>query len=257
MVERYHQIHEQFALGVDRETIAAQLSINRKTVYRYLKMDQPPERPSPRDRRALPLDRFKPYLLQRWNDGCRNAKQLWREIVAQGEGQSRSTVGRFIAALRQETGQFHKFKRVPVASLYSVEALPQQPLPPLQAARLLALQPCQRNSWQEQDLTRLCAMDETLARTYAQVQAFGEMVRQRQGDRLDQWLVEAEAQGVPELRSLAKGLRKDYQAVKAGLALEWSNGLTEGHVNKLKLLKRLMYGRASFALLRQRVLYTA
>src|SRR5579871_3993739 len=87
--------------------------------------------------------------------------------------------------------------------------------------------------------------------------AFGEMVRQRQGDRLDQWLADAEVQGVPELRSFAKGLRKDYQAVKAGLTLEWSNGPTEGHVNKLKLLKRLMYGRASFALLRQRVLSSA
>lgn len=254
LVERYHQIHQQFALGVDRETIAAQLGINRKTVYRYLKMDQPPERPSPRERRTLLLERYKPYLIQRWNDGCRNAKQLWREIVAQGYGQARSTVGRFIAALRQETGQFHKFKAVPAASLYSVEALPQQPLTPLQAARLLALQPCQRSPWQEQYLVRLCALEEALARTLTQVQAFGEMVRQRQGDRLDQWLSEVEAQGVPELRSFAKGLRKGYRAVKVGLTVEWSNGPTEGHVNRVKLLKRLMYGRASFALLRQRVL---
>jgi len=253
-VERYHQIHEQVALGVDRETIAAQLGISRKTVYRYLKMDQPPERPSPRDRRALPLERFKPYLLLRWNQGCRNAKLLWREVREQGYAQSRSTVGRFIAALRQETGQPHQFKRVQAASLYSVSALPRQPLTPLQAARLLALPPCQRSPSQEQYLTRLCAADEMLARTYAQVQTFCEMVRQRQGERLDQWLAEVEAQGVQELRSFAKGLQKDYEAVKNGLTLEWSQGPTEGHVHRLKLIKRSMYGRASFPLLRQRVL---
>jgi transposase len=57
------------------------------------------------------------------------------------------------------------------------------------------------------------------------------------------------------LRAFAQGLVKDYEAVKAGLTLPWSNGPTEGHIHKLKLLKRQMYGRASFLLLRQRVLY--
>jgi hypothetical protein len=73
-----------------------------------------------------------------------------REVREQGYAQSRSTVGRFIAALRQETGQPHKFKRVQAASLYSVSALPQQPLTPLQAARWLAWHPCQRSPSQEQ-----------------------------------------------------------------------------------------------------------
>jgi transposase len=71
---------------------------------------------------------------------------------------------------------------------------------------------------------------------------------------VDQWLAEVERCGVPELRAFAEGLKKDDDAVLAGLTLGWSNGPTEGYVNTLKLIKRLMYGRASFPLLRQRVL---
>jgi transposase len=254
LVERFHQIHECFAKGVDRETIAGELGINRKTVYRYLKMDQPPDGPAPQDRRSLPLDRYKPYLLQRWNEGCRNAKQLWGEVRARGYTQSRSTVGRFVGSLRHETGRPHKFKQAEAAALYAPEDVRNRPLTAVQAARLFTSKEPQRTTWQQTTLTRLCATDASLAQTYAQVQAFCEMVRQCQGDRLDQWLAEVEAGGVQELRSFAKGLQKDYEAVKNGLTLPWSQGPTEGHILRLKLLKRQMYGRASFPLLRQRVL---
>jgi transposase len=91
-------------------------------------------------------------------------------------------------------------------------------------------------------LTRLCANDETIAQTYHLVQAFGTLVRDRPGvAQVEQWLAAVEQCGVPELRAFAKGLQKDYDAVLAGLTLEWSNGPTEGYVNKLRLIKRLMY----------------
>ncbi len=81
------------------------------------------------------------------------------------------------------------------------------------------------------------------------------MVRRRQGEALDHWLAQVEARGVAELRSFAAGLRKDYATVKAGLMLLYSNGQTEAQIQRLKLLKRQMYGRAGFELLRKRVLY--
>ena len=235
--------------------IAAQLHICRPTVYRYLQMECPPALPSPQDRRSLPLDRYKPYLLQRWNEGIRNSKQLWREIVVQGYSQSSAPVQRFVGALRQQTGQSHKFKQAGAASLYAPEDACQRPLTPPQAARLLSSQEPARRPWQQTYLARLCASDEAIAQTYELVQAFGTLVRERPGvGQVEHWLAEVECRGVPELRAFAEGLKKDYEAVLAGLTLEWSNGPTEGYVNKLKLLKRLMYGRASLALLRQRVL---
>ena len=78
---------------------------------------------------------------------------------------------------------------------------------------------------------------------------------QRLGAQLEEWMSQATAAGAPrEIKSFAEFLRQDYDAVKAGLTLSWSNGQVEGQVNRLKLIKRQMFGRASFALLRARVL---
>jgi hypothetical protein len=91
--------------------------------------------------------------------------------------------------------------------------------------------------------------------TYHLVETFLQMVRERKGERLDAWLIEAEASGLEALQSFVSGIRQDKDAVLAGLTLPWSNGPTEGQVNRLKLIKRSMYGRAQFALLRLRVLH--
>lgn len=80
------------------------------------------------------------------------------------------------------------------------------------------------------------------------------MLRERQGEQLDSWLSVVKEQGVAELQRFAQGLERDYDAVKAGLTLEWSQGAVEGHVHRLKLIKRQAYGRAGFDQLRKRVL---
>ena len=81
------------------------------------------------------------------------------------------------------------------------------------------------------------------------------MLAERRGKDLDAWLVQAEHSGIAELKSFAQGIRRDYAAVCAAFSSRWSNGQVEGQVNRLKLMKRLMFGRAQFDLLRQRVLY--
>ena len=90
---------------------------------------------------------------------------------------------------------------------------------------------------------------------YGLAQAFMHMIREQTGQQLDTWLDEVEASHLPELESFAKGIQQDKAAVLAGLTLPWSNGLLEGHVNRLKLIKRSMYGRAKLPLLRARVLH--
>lgn len=255
-VELYQRIQSLAATGLRVTDIAEQIQMSRAAVYHYLHMDQPPERRSPQDRRSRPLDRYKPYLLERWNQGIRNSRQLWRELVAQGYQQSSGPVQRFIGPLRQQTGRPHKFKAEAAAPLYRPEEVRQRPLTAIQAARLFTSKADQRTPWQRAYLTRLCAADPALEQTYHQVQAFCEMVRSCHGERLEQWLAEMQACAVAELCAFAQGLLKDEEAVKNGLTLPWSNGPTEGHIHKLKLLKRQMYGRASFALLRQRVLHS-
>ncbi len=85
-------------------------------------------------------------------------------------------------------------------------------------------------------------------------QEFAAMVRERSGSKLDGWLERASASGIPTVRNFAASLHQDYAAVQAAVSLPWSNGPTEGNINRLKMLKRPMYGRAKVDLLRQRVL---
>jgi transposase len=110
------------------------------------------------------------------------------------------------------------------------------------------------NEEQEEYLTRLCDADEALADTRGLTQEFACMVRKLEGEDLDGWLKDAEESSSTAMRSFAAGLRKDLDAVRAGLTQEWSNGCVEGFVHKLKLLKRQGYGRAGFELLRARML---
>jgi transposase len=81
------------------------------------------------------------------------------------------------------------------------------------------------------------------------------MVRERQHDRLALWINAVKKSGIPDLVNFANGIGRDQAAVEAALRLEWSNGQVEGQINRLKMIKRLMYGRSSFELLRSRVLY--
>ena len=93
--------------------------------------------------------------------------------------------------------------------------------------------------------------------TYTLLQTFLSMVRERKDYDLPSWMEQAANSGIPELRSFVTGIEQDYDAVHAALRLPWSQGITEGKVNKLKTLKRAMYGRAGVPLLRQRLLHDA
>jgi len=87
------------------------------------------------------------------------------------------------------------------------------------------------------------------------VRSFAEMMTGRRGEQqLEDWLTAVEADDQPRLHSFAAGIRNDQQAVTNGLTLPYSSGKVEGNVNKIKMLKRQMYGRAGFALLRKRVI---
>jgi hypothetical protein len=106
-------------------------------------------------------------------------------------------------------------------------------------------------------LDQLDQMDAGIAWAHGLTQAFLAMVRERRGDDLEAWMAEATHSGIPELARFDRELQDDLTAIKARLTLEWSHGVTEGHVHRLKLVKRQGYGRAGFALLRQRILQAA
>jgi transposase len=124
-----------------------------------------------------------------------------------------------------------------------------------QAVWLLVRDSADLEEREREELNALCQASKTVEATYQLVQAFVRMVRKLGGECLEAWLEQARASQIPELVSFVGGIERDKEAVVAGLTRHESNAITEGHVNKLKMLKRVMFGRAGFALLRQRVLH--
>ena len=115
-------------------------------------------------------------------------------------------------------------------------------------------QPNDLDETQQKELALIRQASPSAQDAYRLTQAFMQVIREHTGQQLETWLSSVEASTLPELKSFAKGIQQDKAAVLAGLTLPWSNGPLEGHVNRLKLIKRSMYGRAKLRLLRQRVL---
>jgi transposase len=256
-VTRYKQIHELHAKKVNPTTIARQVGVSRQCVYEYLRMQQPPERTHIVPSRQPMLEPYKDYLVRRWNEGCRNAQQAYREVKEQGYPGGDSNIVRFFGHLRKHFNQSGTFKEVDPATQTPVQAPPKRPPSASQVAHWITFKEEQRLDWQKKYLAQLCEADQEIRETYELITDFTTMLRERQGERLDAWLQKVETQGIVELKNFAQGVKRDYDAVKAGLTLEWSNGQTEGQVNRLNLLKRQMYGRGRFDLLRKRVLKRA
>jgi transposase len=148
---------------------------------------------------------------------------MYREIKDQGYSGSDNGVCRFIAQFRKNKGKARSFKQVEPQPETLVQAEPKRPPTALQVARWTTFKDDQRLDWHNVYLTRLCEADPQIAQTCELIKSFTTMLRERGGERLDEWLTQVEQQGVAELQSFAQGLQKDYDAVKAGLILEWSH----------------------------------
>jgi transposase len=196
------------------------------------------------------LTPYEPYLLQRWQKGCHNGMRLYREIRERGYAHGASNVMRFVGLLRRDAAAGR-----PAGTSRLTKAAPTPTA--RHVAGLLLRRPADLKPEQRAYLERVRQADVALATAYRLAQDFATMVRERQGERLDAWLAEADTCDVLALRRFAAGLRADLAAVRVGLMEAWSNGPTEGFVHKLKLLKRQGYGRAGFDLLRQHVLCAA
>jgi transposase len=247
-VERYQQMRTLRDAGFTVLDIAQIVGATRRTVYRYLALGAPPERQQPRHSGRRVLAPYEAYLIQRWAEGCRNRSRLFREIRLLGYQHSARTVSLFLKRLEQDPSA-----SAAVTSRRTVTRVPS-------ARHVASLLVCRKDRLPEEEreyLRRLCDHEPTIACAYGLAQEFAEMARERTGQGFDAWLTRATDSGITELDRFARGLTDDRAAVEAGLTLEWSNGQTEGQVNKLKLLKRQMYGRANVDLLRQRVLQAA
>lgn len=248
----YQQVWDLHHQGWSAPAIARQLGIGRTTVFRYLSTPTFPERQGRSDCGRSLLDPYKDYLLKRWNDGCCEVLQLFGEIQQRGYPGSYDTVARYARRLRQAQGQ-QKRQRHSTKLLPTVSEPQKRSLTPRRAAWLVLRQHQLREPDDEQ-LFELMAQHPELAEAIELALQFAFLVRTRQPDQLDPWLAQAQKSQFSPFHRFAKRLREDYDAVKAGVTLPWSNGQTEGQINRLKMLKRQMFGRAGIELLSRRFL---
>jgi len=249
---QYTQVVAWHAQGLDQPTIARRVGISKRTVARWLTARGFPER-KPRSGDASGLDPYKAYLLESWRAGCHNGMRLWRMIQAEGFAGSYSLVAEYLGPLRRgEAVREGPGTLSPGASVTKEHCYTAR-----QAACLFLRRPTDLTDSEKRDLTHMQGYDAVLTMIYTLTQDFAAMVREHNAERLDQWLAVAATGAFPELQRFANGVRQDYAAVRAGLELPWSQGPVEGHITRLKLVKRQMYGRAKLDLLRQRVLHAA
>lgn len=240
----YQQVHQLRQQGFNICAIAQQTGLARKTIRKYLASSTCPQY-SPRRETSSLLAPFYGHLNQRFAQGCHNANTLFAEICAQGYPGK-------ISILRQYLRQFRA--STPPSDTLSFKT------PSACSVRWWLLGHYHSRNAEQESLRRcfvVALLDECPEIGTAQqiVLEFVSMLKERRADAFDAWMSRAQACGAPEIASFAKGLLQDEDAVREALSGKWSNGQVEGQVNRLKYVKRSMYGRGGFALLRARVLH--
>lgn len=239
---RYQQAKSLRSQGLSIKEISCRLGAHERTVRHWFERGVAPDT-RPRRKHQSNFDPYAPYVLKRWQDGERNGTRLWQEIAAQDYSGSQRMVYRFLKTLKKTEVKTPASTRCVLH--YTSSA----------AVCLFMQPPSNLNESKRVDLAALRQAHPALETAYHLTQDFLQMLHKREGERLDTWLAHVHESGLPELASFAHGVEQDQTAVQAGLTLLINNGQVEGHVTRIKLIKRMMYGRAGFALLRQRVLH--
>ena len=223
--------------GLSNAAIARELGVNRRTIGKYLDAERIPVY-GPRLRRRAKLAAYLPYLRQRWEEGCHNASKLYEELVARGY-----------------TGAGTRIKEV-VRPWRSKSPPPGQRSQGNSDIYWLLLKPfSQLKDTEQPELERILEANPVLAQGYHLKESFQQLVAQRDVEGLDVWMEQAAVSGLAPFRSLATSFRRDHEAIKMALTTPWSTAQCEGQNCRVKLIKRLGYGRAKLDLLRQRILH--
>jgi transposase len=236
---RHQAVHQLRAAGQTQAQAAAALGLSRQTAGRYWRAASPAALLAARGPSSL--DPYKPYLRARWDQGITKIAALHREITALGYPGSYTTIYAFAGQLK-----------------LAAPARPPAPPATRQAAGWLLTDPAALDPAAAAALAAIRARCPELDALTRHVTGFAKILTSRRGGRLDAWMAAVDADPAqPELHSFTTGIRQDYQAVRNGLTLPWNSGLVEGLNTRTKLLKRQMYGRAAFPLLRKRILLTS
>jgi transposase len=238
---RYEEVMALHRAGMGLRAIARQLRISRKVVRRFVASPCFPERAEgtgQHHKKKSKLAPYLPYLRERWASGAHNGSQLFREVKDRGYKGSRSLLGHVIAQWRTALPPKPRPGKPRKPRL---TAKPGRRRLSSRSASFLMILPSEKlTTRQGQQLEYICQASDELRMVYRLSQEFVTLLKERQVESLDGWLKRAKESQVSELRSFVNGIARDYAAVRAACSLPWSNGIVEGHVNRLKFLKRIV-----------------
>jgi transposase len=238
--EQHAAAHELWTQGMSKAAIGRKLGLHQATVRKLVNARSADDVVAKSLQRAHVVDPYVGYLHRRWNEGIRNAAQLHREIQKLGYPGGELAVQRHLR--RYRTGRGH------------APAVGPKPPSVREVTSWIMTHPEHLGDGDADKLHRLRERDPELDRLTGHVRKFAVMMTARHGDRLEEWIAGVEHDTMAPLAGFARNLRRDFDAVQNGLSLPHSSGAVEGNINRLKMLKRQMFGRAGLDLLRKRVL---
>jgi len=253
---QHEQVWALYRQGWSGEKIAPHLGTSRTTVYRHLRSEMFHERKGRSDAGHSRLDPWRDVVLEHWNGDRRNSRKMFQDLEQLGYRGSYPTLARYLRRLRA-VDTAGAASGLPASPRPKLNAAPRQVLTPRTAAWTVLRRAEKRSVESQALLTGVRGRSPVLNEAVKLAEAFIALVRGRKAAQFDAWLHQAEHSVVPPLQRFAKRLRADYEAVRAALSLDWSNGQTEGQINRLKTIKRQMYGRANLDLLERRFLLAA
>jgi transposase len=247
--ERFELVHARLQAGLSLSAISRELNLDRQTVRRFANAACVEQLLVAAENRPSVLDGFSDVVGRLWNSGHYDAAQITARIRELGYPGGARTVQRYLAAFR--TPDIGRTRPGPARR----PAPSTPPIPkPSKISRWLLSNPEHLDQDEAGELDRLLPRCEHLDRLREHIRSFAAIMTRLHGAEITAWITAAEAEDLPHLVSFATGLRRDLDAVINGLSLPYSSGAVEGNVNRIKTLKRSMYGRARFDLLRARVL---
>lgn len=246
---RHQQVRELRAKGWSIKAIARHFKMHRQTVKKYISLDVLPKKSYSHHMNAKGAltQEQKSWISKRWSEDGLNANQIFKELKEQGYKGSASCIYRFVAHFPGKS----KISQSPQRTIKRGIA----PFSAPKAMWLMVKSEEQLSEKKQKQLKMLLENHTQASKAYPLVQQFIAMVKNRKSENLDEWLKEAKECDIIQMQRFAQGLERDYQAVKAALSLEWSNGQVEGQITRLKFIKRQGYGRAKLDLLKKKVMY--
>lgn len=244
-LERSTRVQKLYLEGTSLRGIAKELGLSRKTVRKYLTHEDPHR--SRKKSHSSQIDLYQPFLKEQWESGHQNAAKLWRALVEKGYKGAASTVRHYLKLWRQPKENHQK------TSQESDKPKGNYPSP-RKITRLITQRDPDMTERESHMIKSLFNLEPEIKKVAKIGRQFLAIIREKRLDLFPRWLKQVNLSENKGIKRFAKNLLKDQNAVEQAMQSCWSNGQTEGQVNRLKMMKRQMYGRASLDLLRKRLI---